>query len=322
MLPDSRSAPPMVDPPTWRCGMEWNLLEKTTFRVEGAELAGTNLDDAAAAVAEILGLESSEVMVVDVQPGFITFDVLRKSIQAESVAGKAREVLACLAKVPGITLQPDASVHSEGVLGLIALDPETASEVISRSARIGSEVAGAVARRACVFASGAEVISGKIEDTNSPYLLQVLTAAGYEAEFGGIIEDSLSAAVSAIDAALMRGVGLVITTGGVGAENKDHNVEAVLKLDPGAFTPWILKFTPDGKRHHKEGVRIAVGRSGICRMVCLPGPHAEVILGASALIAGLKNNLEDSALAETIASAIRERWLNHMAKGGGLNGQQ
>ena len=77
----------------------------------------------------------------------------------------------------------------------------------------------------------------------------------------------------------MRGFGLIITTGGVGAESKDHSVEAVLKLDPHAITPWILKFTPDMKRHHKEAVRIAVGRVGICRIVSLPGPHAEVLLG-------------------------------------------
>jgi molybdenum cofactor synthesis domain-containing protein len=301
--------------------MEWNLLEKTTFRVEGAELQGANLDDAAAAAAEVLGLESREIMVVDVQPGFIAFDVLKKNIRAESVAGKAEELLRSLAGVKGITLHPNATVHSEGVLGLIALDPETAGEVISRSAQIGRTVAGAVARRACVFASGAEVISGKIEDTNSPYLVRTLKEAGFEAEFGGIIEDNAGAAVSALDSAMMRGFGLIITTGGVGAESKDQSVEAVLKLDPRAFTPWILKFTPDGKRHHKEAVRIAVGRVGICRIVCLPGPHAEVLLGAAALIDGLKAGLDDASLAESVASAIRRRWLDHMGDGGSLDGQ-
>ena len=212
---------------------------------------------------------------MDVQPGFIAFDVLKKNIRAESVAGKAEGLLRSLARVHGIKLHPDATVHSEGVLGLIALDPETAGEVIFRSAQIGQAMAGAVARRACVFASGAEVISGKIEDTNSPYLVCALTEAGFEAEFGGIIDDSVRFAVSALEAVLMRGFGLIITTGGVGAESKDQSVEAVLKLDPHAITPWILKFTPDGKRHHKEAVRIAVGRVGICRIVCLPGPHAK-----------------------------------------------
>jgi molybdenum cofactor synthesis domain-containing protein len=296
--------------------MEWNLLEKTTFWVEGADLQNANLDDTAAAAAEALGFEPGEIMVVDVQPGLIAFDVLKKNIPAESVAGKAGELLGRLAGVPGISLHSRASVHSEGVLGLIALDPKAAVEVISRSAETGQAVARAVSKRACVFSSGAEVIAGKIEDTNSPYLVKALTEAGFKAEFGGIIEDSVSAAVSALDGAMMRGFGLLITTGGVGAESKDHSIEAVLKLDPDAFTPWILKFTPDGKRHHKDGVRIAVGRVGICRMVSLPGPHAEVCLGSRALIEGLEAGLDDAALAESIASVIRERWRNHMGEGG------
>jgi hypothetical protein len=85
-------------------------------------------------------------MVVDVQPGLIAFDVLKKNVSAESVAGKAREILERLAGVPGIRVQPDASVHSEGVLGMIALDPKTAREVISRSAEIGRAVAEACLR--------------------------------------------------------------------------------------------------------------------------------------------------------------------------------
>lgn len=294
--------------------MEWDLLEKTTFWVEGAELDGANLDEAAAAAAAALGLGPGEIMVVDVQPASITFDVMKRNMSAESVAGKGGDILERLASVPGVRLRHGASVHSEGVLGLIALDPAEAGEVVSRSAEIGREVAGAVAGRACIFSSGSEVISGKIEDTNSPYLVQALSGAGFKAEFGGILEDGLSAAAAALEAALMRGFGLVVTTGGVGAEGKDHNVEAVLKLAPDAATAWILKFTPDMKRHHKEGVRIAVGRVGICRIVTLPGPHAEVRLGARALIDGIKAGLSDSALAESVASVIRERWAKLMGK--------
>jgi hypothetical protein len=93
-----------------------------------------------------------------------------------------------------------------------------------------------------------------------------------------------------------------------------------LKLDRDAAVPWILKFTPDMKRHHKEGVRIALGRVGICRIVALPGPHAEVCLAARALIEGIEAGLDDGALAESIASVIRERWLNHMGKGGNVHG--
>jgi molybdenum cofactor synthesis domain-containing protein len=294
--------------------MEWDLLEKTTFWVEGAYLNGANLGEVASAAASALGLAPDEIMVVDVQDGVVAFDVLRRKIVAEAVAGKSREILRCLSKVKGIHLSDKSSVHSEGVLGFIALDPEDAQIVLSRSEEMGEVVASAVSKRACVFASGSEVIAGSIEDTNSPYLISELTDADFRAEFGGIIPDNVSAAVNCLEEALMKGFGLIITTGGVGAENKDHSVEAVLRLDPHAHTPWILKFTPDMRRHHKEGVRIAVGRVGISRIVCLPGPHAEVREGCRALLEGLSRGLDGAILAESVASAIRERWLTHMGK--------
>jgi molybdenum cofactor synthesis domain-containing protein len=291
--------------------MEWDLLEKTTFWVEGAELQGTNLEEAARAAASALGLTNSEVMVVDVQPGVVVFDVLKRKVSADLVAGKAQALLKNLSGVPGIVIAKSACVHSEGILGLIALDPDNARKVVSRSAEMSRQVAEAVQKRACVFATGSEIISGKIEDTNSPYLVRELTEAGYHTEFGGIIEDSATALVAALEAALMNGMGLVVTSGGVGAESKDHSVEAILKLDPGAATPWILKFTPDMKRHHKEGVRIALGRVGISRVLALPGPHAEVRAGCRAFIKGLESQLDDMELAESVATAIRQRWLNH-----------
>ncbi|MGP8049773.1 MAG: molybdopterin-binding protein [Desulfobaccales bacterium] len=301
--------------------MEWNLLEKTTFWVEGAELEGANLDDVAKAAAHALRLDDGEVMVVDVQPGVVAFDVLRKNISAGMVAGKSEGLLKNLSCVAGVALSATASVHSEGVLGLIALDPDTARQVVSRSAKIGRTVAEAVQKRACVFATGTEVIAGKIEDTNSPYLVRELTQAGFQAEFSGIIEDNTSAGIAALESALMRGFGLVVTTGGVGAESKDHSIEAVLKLDPQAATPWILRFAPDMKRHPKEGVRIALGRVGISRILALPGPHAEVKAGCNALISGMKAGLNDTELSESIASAIRERWLKHMETGGSNHGE-
>ncbi len=300
--------------------MDWNLLEKTTFWIEGIHLHEAHLGTIAAAAAAALGLQPEEVMVVDVQPNIVAFDILRREIPAESVAGQGGSLLRRLHAVPGVSLAADASVHSEGVLGLIALEPAAARAVVEQSALLGAAVADAVSRRACVFASGAELIAGNIEDTNSPYLIGALQEAGFKAEFGGIIEDHTSAAVTALEAALGKGFGLIITTGGVGAERKDHSVEAVLRLDPTAHTPWILKFTPDMRRHHKEGVRIAVGRSGICRIIALPGPHEEVRLGCRALLEGLHDGLEDGPLAEGIAAAIRQRWHSHLGKEGHCHG--
>ncbi|ADL07156.1 molybdopterin-binding protein [Thermosediminibacter oceani] len=296
--------------------MEWDLLEKTTFWVENVDLRGADLGQVAAAAAKALGLDAHEVMVVDVRPGLVAFDVLRRRVQAESVAGREGEILKRLQEVPGVILGPKAGVHSEGVLGLIALKPDEAQEVLSASARMTSEISQAVARRALVFASGSEVLAGKIRDTNSPYLIEALTGAGFRAEFGGILEDDVVAVVNRLEGALERGYGLIITTGGVGAEDKDCNIEAVLRLDPRAHTPWILKFTPDYKRHYKEGVRIAVGRVGMARLIALPGPHEEVRLACRALLEGLSQGLDDAGLAEKIAGVLRRRWYERMGKGG------
>lgn len=296
--------------------MEWDLLEKTTFWVEDIDLHGADLKEVAAAAAQALGLDNHEVMVVDVRQGLVAFDILRRQVQAESVAGKKAEILKRLQEVPGVIIGPKAEVHSEGVLGLIALEPAEAQKILVTSARMTSEITQAITRRALVFASGSEVLAGKIRDTNSPYIIEVLTKAGFKADFGGILEDDLVAVVNRLEESLERGYGLIITTGGVGAEDKDCNIEAILRLDPKAHTPWILKFTPDYNRHHKEGVRIAVGRVGVARLIALPGPHEEVRLACQALLEGLVQGLDDASLAEKIAGVLRKRWHERMGKGG------
>ena len=58
--------------------MEWNLLEKTTFWIEGAELQGANLDDAAAAAAEALGFDPREIMVVMCSPASLLSMCLKR----------------------------------------------------------------------------------------------------------------------------------------------------------------------------------------------------------------------------------------------------
>ncbi|MBE3572357.1 MAG: competence/damage-inducible protein A [Moorella humiferrea] len=300
--------------------MEWDLLEKTTFWIDNIELDNADLGLVAATAAAALELEPREVMVVDVRPGLVAFDILRRRVQAEAVAGKEKEILRRLAGLPGVTIKPGAAVHSEGVLGLIALEPEEAARVLAESEAMAREIGQAVARRAIVFASGSEVIAGKIKDTNSPYIISALEKTGYRAKYGGILEDDAVAAANRLEGALEEGYGLIITTGGVGAEDKDFSIEAILRLDPEACTPWILKFKPDYHRHHKAGVRIAVGQIGPVYLVALPGPHEEARLGCDRLLSGLEQGLEKESLAEYIAGALRERWRSVMKEGGHEHG--
>jgi molybdenum cofactor synthesis domain-containing protein len=301
--------------------VDLNLLEKTTFWIEGVELASADLGRLAAEAAAVLELPAEEVLVVDVRPGLLAFDVLRPTVRAEAILGKEGELLRRLGAVPGVALAPEAAVHSEGVLGFIALDPAQGAEALEGTRAMAAAVRQRVARRALVFASGSEVRDGKIRDTNSPYLVEALGAAGFEVRLGGVLEDDRDQVAGALEDAVGRGFGLVLTTGGVGAEDKDHNVEAVLRLDPGAFTPWILRFERDGHRHHKEGVRIAVGRVGPTLIVTLPGPHEEVRLAAGALLAGLGRESPDGELAEAVAGVLRERWQSMMHRHGGDHGR-
>lgn len=292
--------------------MELNLLDKTTFWVDGIDLAGADLGGLAAAAAAALGFARDQVMVVDVRPGLVAFDVLAPSVEAEAVTGKQPELLRRLGAVRGVRLGPEAQVHSEGVLGFIAVDREVGERALEAAGAMAEDVARRVARRALVLASGTEVRDRSIQDTNSPFLLEALAGAGMEAQFGGILEDDLGAAVAGLEHAVGRGFGLVVTTGGVGAEEKDVNVEAVLRLDPRAHAPWILRFDPDQKRHHKEGVRIAVGRVGPTRLVTLPGPHDEVRLAAEVLLQALRDGTRDGELADGLAAALRRRWREKM----------
>ena len=58
--------------------MGLNLLEKTELWVNEITLENANLSDMADVVAEQLGLEKGKVLVVDVRPRHITFDVLER----------------------------------------------------------------------------------------------------------------------------------------------------------------------------------------------------------------------------------------------------
>ena len=164
-----------------------------------------------------------------------------------------------------------------------------------------------------MFSTGAEVARGQIEDTNMATITHAMQSQGYAVRQGPILKDDEEAIAAALrDAIENSGYGLVITTGGVGAEDKDRTVEAVLRLDPEAATPYICKFEKGTGRHHKDGVKIAVGQYLDVLVVALPGPNDEVRIGLDKLIEGLVNNLDKHSLAEEIAAKLRVRLRDKM----------
>jgi len=287
--------------------VEFDLLEKTELRIERITLDGANLNDVAAVVAEVIGLGRDEVLVTDALDDVMTVDILRKTVDAYNLVGKQEQLLQRLAGLPGVGITDETSICSEGMLGWIALDEAGAKEALRRSEQMAMEIREKIARRAIVFSTGFEVSSGQIEDTNKPTIARSLEAEGYSVTMGPTLKDDKDYIAGQLrEAADGGGYGLIVTTGGVGAEAKDRTIEAVQALDPEAATPYICKFEKGTGRHAKEGVRIGVGQVSAARIIALPGPNDEVKRGLEVLIRGLKSNLNKYELAEAIASDLRE----------------
>jgi molybdenum cofactor synthesis domain-containing protein len=287
--------------------VEVDLLEKTELWIENIELSGADLNRIAAVVADVLRIDPGKVLVVDVRETHVVLDILQSRLQAEQLYGKETELLRNLSAVPGVTVTERTEIHSDGILGMIGLDEEQAKEVIERSSSMAADIASHIARRVYVYPTGFEVKRGMIKDTNTPFIKEFMEARGFKVTCGEVLDDDEEIIAGRIQAAMREGFGLVVTTGGVGAESKDRTVEAVLKVDPGARTPYIVHFTKGTGRHEKDGVRIAVGRVGMNTIVALPGPNDEVRIGLTVLVEGLEKRWGKEDLAEALVHAYRER---------------
>lgn len=289
---------------------EYDLLHKTELQIHGIHLVSGNLSLIAKAVAKELGLEPQKVIVIDVLPGVVSLDILASHVNPQRVVGKSKQLLQALGAIEGVRLDENASIESCGVLGLLTLEPAMAEEVLNKSAAMVEEIAGRISRRAYILPTGYEVVNGMIEDTNSPYLKQILRQEGYEVIIGPPVEDNLGSIARRFFEACQSGYGLVISTGGVGAEGKDKSVEALLKVSTKAETPYILQFNQGEGRHVKHGVRIGVGVCDSSMLICLPGPHDEVRLACHVLVEGLRQGWDIKSFAGRIAKALRQKWVS------------
>lgn len=293
--------------------MELNLLEKTEIWIENIKLKEANLNKIAQVTAEVLGLNQDEVIVTDVRENHIVLDILRKTVYAEHIFGKKDKLLKRLSVLPDVIVTEKTTIHSEGILGFIALDEDNGKKVIKRSQQIVEEIKSKVARRTIVFSTGFEVKRGTIMDTNTPMIAERLEKEGYRVTRGHTLEDDERQIASNIWDATHRGYGLIIITGGIGAEDKDRTVEAILKVDPNAATAYVVKFGMGTGRHVKDGVKIAVGKVGETTIVALPGPTDEAKLGLEAVILGVSQGLDKHALANQVAEILRKRLRGKMA---------
>jgi molybdenum cofactor synthesis domain-containing protein len=83
-----------------------------------------------------------------------------------------------------------------------------------------------MARTAGIIVIGNEILSGKVVDTNSPYLCQELRTLGVDVRRIVVVPDEI-AIIAADVAALAHTFDYVFTTGGVGPTHDDVTIEAV-----------------------------------------------------------------------------------------------
>lgn len=289
---------------------KYDLLDKSELLIEGIRLEHGNLNRISDIVAGELGIDPDDVLVIDVRDSSVALDILQKQLDPNVFIGKERAILDRLSHTDGVFVSEETRISSRGMLGWIVADEDEAANMFSeleRGWQNTEKITQIIRKRAIVFPSGTEVEAGEIEDTNTPLLISKLTEAGFTAEAGPVLKDDLDLFAGKLRRAMDGGYGVLITTGGVGAENKDFSVEAILRLDPAAATPYIAKFKVGEGRHRKEGIRIAVGQVGFTTLVALPGPNDEVALCADCLIEGLTKGWSKEVLAGQLAKLLRAR---------------
>jgi len=296
---------------------ELDLLSKSELWVVGIRLTDVDLTALAAVAGGVLGLSPAEVFVTDVRGDHVVFDVVAPSVNLDAVAGRESALLDALRAYPGVSLLPDANVHSHGVLGVIGAPADQAAGIVAAAARLEANLRSYVRRSVTVLSTGGEVARGEIEDTNYAAAKEIMGAAGYRVSPAGVAEDDESVIAGRLAHLLEDGHGLILTTGGVGAEDKDRTIEAMQRLVPGLSTAILATYDVGHGRHVKPHVRVACGRLGETMLVALPGPTREVRAALPALIAALEQGLPADAVAEAIAEPIRELWRAHRANGQG-----
>jgi molybdenum cofactor synthesis domain-containing protein len=287
------------------------LLGKTEVWLQGVHLHGANLPAVAAVAAKVLGLPADKVFVTDVREALLVLDILSPRVELKSIAGRQQALLEALAALDGVTLDADASIHSEGVLGMIGAPRNRVDAVVSEAGRIEAQIRHYASRRVAVVSTGSEMLKGQVRDTNLEATQELLGDAGFEVVFGGVAGDTDREIAGLVARLAGDGFGLVITTGGVGAENKDRTVEALQLLDPNLSTAVLAHYTKGHGRHVKEAVRIAVATLGWTTIVALPGPTHEVRLALPVLAARLLAGTTPPELVEAMAVPLRATLPKH-----------
>lgn len=288
-----------------------DLLSKTELWVDGILLTDVDLTALARCAGSILGLGEQDIFVTDVRGGRVVFDVVADTVALESIAGREAHLLKALGAFAGVSLTPEASVHSYGVLGVIGAPADQAATIIEGASRLEAGLREHIARSVIVLSTGGELARGEIEDTNFAAASAILGKAGFQISHAGVVEDDEALIAARITHLLSDGYGLILTTGGVGAEDKDRTIEAMQRIAPDLSTAVLAQYEVGHGRHVKPHVRVACGRVGAALLVALPGPTREVTAALPALVKAIKDGAAPVEIAEAVAEPIRALWRAH-----------
>lgn len=281
------------------------LLGKTEIWMQGVHLENANLPEIANRAASVLSLPEDKVFVTDVRPSLVVLDVLQPKVGLEQVVGRQSQIFAAISEIDGVSVEANATIHSEGVLGVIGSTREQAKSLVENAKRMDKQIQEYASGRVAVISTGTEMQKREVKDTNFEAISEFMSDAGFEVFYGGVAGDTEREIAGLIARLSSDGFGLIITTGGVGAEDKDHTVEAVEGLDPDLSTAILAQYKKGHGRHVKDAVRICVGTLGWSTIISLPGPTHEVKLALPIIVEQLKQGTTATSLVEAIAAPIR-----------------
>jgi molybdenum cofactor synthesis domain-containing protein len=285
---------------------EVELLDKTEVWVRGITLDQADLRSLAESAARALDLAGDLVFVTDARDDHVVFDVLKPRVELASILGRESQLLAALRGVAGVALSAEASVHSRGVMGVIGAPPDEVDQTLARATETDRWLRQYVSSRVAVISTGPEVAAGNVKDTNIAAAENILGSAGFEVTAAGAVLDEENAIVGRVLRLVSEGFGVVLTTGGVGAEDKDRTIEALQRCDPDLATAVLATYAVGHGRHVKPHVRVGVGRVEWTRLIALPGPTREVEAALPVVAQGLRQGWDDAQLAEEMAQVLRD----------------
>lgn len=281
------------------------LLDKTEVWLRGVHLDDADLPEIAKAVACELELPEDKVFITDVREGLVVLDILSPRVELEAVTGKQDNVFDGIRGLSGVSVDTDATVHSEGILGVIGTPRQEVDAYLAGAQRLEGQLIEFASKRVAVVSTGSELVSGEVKDTNFLAIQEAMEPEGFEVVYGGVAGDSEREITGLVARLSSEGFGLVITTGGVGAEDKDKTIEAISLLDKGMSTAVLAKFKEGHGRHVKDSIRIGIAQMGWSTIVSLPGPTHEVKLALPVLIRGIVQETPLPDLIEAMAVPIR-----------------